>query len=430
MQNLLIVKTAIEGANYQIKPVKLQEAVQSIPYDLEDVRVTGPISECAKQPLGSLFVALNHKVEDDNIIIADEDLVAVAYKGSCFPLSKYSKEQIQNIGETLVEHMLHIDPSSFGADEAESLAKQMEAFGYEYDWEEKTKVPEIDLTTAGASLRRSIAGKYPAPRLEDCGFHVDPDKWFLLVRNVLRGENTLLTGPSGTGKTELIEHVAKVMGKELDIQDMGTIFDAQSSLLGVHRIGKDGTSEFEYAPFVGSVQKGGVILLDELNRATLAANNILFPCLDRRRYLPIDVASEEIERQIKVHEDTAFIATANIGSEYSGTQAIDRALLDRFFPIELDYLAEEDEIEVLKNRTGVNEKVATSIVKVAGAIRKQYKEQELSNAISIRHNLQVASLVHDGFEVDKALLSTIMPLFQDGIGTSERSKVLAIISAF
>jgi len=164
--------------------------------------------------------------------------------------------------------------------------------------------------------------------------------------------------------------------------------------------------------------------------SSLASNNILFPCLDRRRYLPIDVASEDVARQIPVHEETAFIATANIGSEYSGTQQIDRALLDRFFPIELDYLPEDDEVRVLVNRTKVDEDKARSVVRVANKIREQHKSQELSNAISIRHCLQVSSLIYDGFDLNKAMTSTIMPLFQDGIGVSERSKVLSIISAY
>ena len=162
----------------------------------------------------------------------------------------------------------------------------------------------------------------------------------------------------------------------------------------------------------------------------LAANNILFPCLDKRRYLPIDVASEESDRKIPVNENTVFFATANLGSEYSGTQAIDRALLDRFFPIELDYPQEKEEINVLMLRTGVEEKAATAIVRVSNEIRKQYKEQELTSAVSVRHTLQAASLIADGFDTDKALLATIMPLFEDGIGVSEKSKVLSIVSAF
>ena len=251
-----------------------------------------------------------------------------------------------------------------------------------------------------------------------------------MMRNALRGENTLLVGPTGSGKTEIMNHLAKAMGKPLNIQDMGTVQDAQSALLGVHRLNKDGHSTFDYAPFVDHIKSGGIVLLDELNRSPLAANNILFPCLDKRRYLPIDVASEECDRRISVHEETVFFATANLGSEYSGTHAIDRALLDRFFPVELGYPSEKDEIRVLQLRTGVDERAATAIVRVSNEIREQYKEQELSTPVSVRHTLQAASLISDGFDVDKALLATIMPLFEDGIGVSERSKVLSIVSAF
>jgi nitric oxide reductase NorQ protein len=429
---MLLVKTVIQGAAYKIEPLPYQKEIEKLGYALEDIRITAPIGEMAKSPLGTLFVVTKFTTPDpDHLHIEEEDLIPVEYSGSVFPLSAHDKDTVQKIGDALSKYMIDTNPGEYDLEFVESLSKQMEAFGYEYDWDEISKPKPIDLSGAGgSSLKRSIAAKYPAPKVEDCGFYVDPDIWFLLVRNVLRGENTLLTGPSGTGKTELIEHVSKVMGKEMSTQDMGTIFDAQSSLLGVHRIGKDGNSEFEFAPFVEHVQKGGIVLLDEMNRATLAANNILFPCLDRRRYLPVDVACGECGRTVPVHEDTVFIATANIGAEYSGTQAIDRALLDRFFPIELDYLKEDQEIEVIVKRTGVEEKVASSIVKVANEVRKQAKEQELSNAVSIRHNLQVASLVSDGFEVDKALIQTIMPLFTDGIGVSERSKVMSIISAF
>jgi hypothetical protein len=56
------------------------------------------------------------------------------------------------------------------------------------------------------------------------------------------------------------------MEKPLSIQDMGTVQDAQSALLGVHRLNKEGHSDFDYAPFVGHIQREGIVLLDELNR--------------------------------------------------------------------------------------------------------------------------------------------------------------------
>jgi MoxR-like ATPase len=211
---------------------------------------------------------------------------------------------------------------------------------------------------------------------------------------------------------------------------MGTVQDAQSALLGVHTLNKEGISEFKHAPFVKYIQSGGIVLADELNRAPLAANNILFPALDNRRYLPVDVAHEEKEQKIAVHPDTVFIATANLGSEYSGTNAIDRALLDRFFPIELGYPSEKDEIKILVLRTGVEQVAAKAIVKVANQVRKQYNEQELSTTISVRHTLQTASLVVDGFDLTNAMQAVVMPLFEDGIANSERAKIKSIIAAY
>jgi len=212
---------------------------------------------------------------------------------------------------------------------------------------------------------------------------------------------------------------------------MGTVQDAQSALLGVHRLNKDGHSIFDPAPFVSHIQQPGILLLDEMNRAPLAANNILFPCLDRRRYLPLDIASAEELRHVPVHEEAVFFATANIGSEYSGVFQIDRALLDRFFPVEMDYPKEDAEARVLTLRTGIDKKIATSIVKCCATIRNSYKQQELSNTVSVRHSLQIASLIVDGFKPDQAMFAVLLPLFEDSItSNSERSKIKSIVAAY
>lgn len=427
---MILLQSAIEGTSYQIKTLPGQSFEKKLTRSLEDLRITGPISEFAKFPLGTVFVADEYDFpEEDHLHIMKEHSTALFFESNVFPISSFEPEKLQEVCDFTINYML--DNGSYDLDYIKKIADEFSSFGYKFDWEELSAPKPIEIGTGGGSnLRRTIAAHYPVPKKEDCGFHIDPDLWFLMVRNVLRSENTLLVGPTGSGKTEILAHLAKAMGKDLNTQDMGTVQDAQSALLGVHRIGKEGHSEFEYAPFVSHIKSGGIVLLDEINRAPLAANNILFPCLDKRRYLPVDIACDEGDRSIPVHEETVFFGTANLGSEYSGTSAIDRALLDRFFIIELDYPQQDDEVKILMHRTGIEEKAATAIVRVSNEIRKQYKEQELSSAISVRHTLQAASLVSDGFDVEKALLSTIMPLFEDGIGVSERSKVLSIVSAF
>lgn len=430
---MILLQSCIEGTSYQIKPIANQTAIKGVKTKLEDMRVTGPVSVFAKSPVGTLFLSKSYDFpEEGHLHIMDSQLYPMWYSNFVFPndmtTSEYTEAAVYIINSM-------IENAEYGPDTARKYAEAVKPYGVELDIEAMINPPMPEITPGSSlpamgNLKRTIAASYPLPNYEETGFYINPDVWFLLVRNVLRKENTLLVGPTGSGKTEILTYLAKAVNKDLHIQDMGTVQDAQSALLGVHRINNDGHSAFDYAPFVSHIKSGGIVLLDELNRAPLAANNVLFPCLDKRRYLPVDIACDDCDRKIAVNDDTVFFATANLGSEYSGTHAIDRALLDRFFPIELGYPEETHEVSVIMQRTGVENKAATAIVRVCNEIRKQYKTNELSNTISVRHTLQAAGLVADGFETDKALLSTILPLFEDGIGVSERSKILSIVSAF
>ena len=111
------------------------------------------------------------------------------------------------------------------------------------------------------------------PNIENTGFYVESKNWKYLVRNIMRKKPTLLIGPTGTGKTELILMACKQLGINCEVHDMGAMQDPLTELLGCQRI-KDGSSTFDYAKFVDDVQKPGVILLDELSRAPLMTNNI------------------------------------------------------------------------------------------------------------------------------------------------------------
>lgn len=426
---MILFRAFLEGTSFQVQTLAGQAFEKGLPIAAEDIKITAPIADLVKFPLGTIFIASGYDFpEPDHLHMRKENVVALMYENTVFPLSG---AEANPLVDYLMDYMIdHTDEDWCGIDNAKAVAEQFAPSGYTIDWDAKFAVPAAGEAITGTNLKRTIAAKYPVPSSKDTGFHIDPELWFLLVRNVLRGENIMLIGDTGTGKTEIVKHLAKALEKELFIQDMGTVQDAQSALLGVHTLNKEGVSEFKHAPFVKHIQSGGIVLLDELSRAPLAANNILFPALDSRRYLPVDVAHTEEEQRIDVHPDTVFIATANIGSEYSGTNALDRALLDRFFPVETQYPAEKDEVKILMIRTGIEQTPAKAIVKVANQVRKQYKEQELSTTISMRHTLQTASLVVDGFDLTNAMQAVVMPLFDDGIGASERAKVKSIIAAY
>lgn len=268
-----------------------------------------------------------------------------------------------------------------------------------------------------------------SPSSKKDGFYMTPDNWRILVRNIKKHVNTMIIGPTGSGKTSCVKEVCTRMGIPLHVFDMGSMIDPISNLLGVHRL-EDGKSVFDYAKFTKVIQEPCVILLDELNRSSLGANNVLFPCLDDRRELSVEIACGKGVRSIKVHPEVTFIATANIGSEYTGTNMIDRALLNRFFPLELNIIPDAEEVNVLVKRTGIDEETAKSIVKIANNIRSLSKKQEISTSISIRETLMISELVSDGWSVKSAMEMVYLPIYEGSNLEGERSTVYKTILSY
>ena len=268
--------------------------------------------------------------------------------------------------------------------------------------------------------------RYVTPTVDSDGFSISDDNWRLLLRNILSGTNTMMIGPTGTGKTELVMLACRKLGIECNVYNMGTIFDPISELLGVHRL-VGGSSTFDYAKFAKDVQKPGVILLDELSRAPVTTNNVLFPCLDSRRVLPVDMAGGDDLRVIPLHPKCVFVATANVGSEYTGTMSMDRALVGRFFPLELGYMESEEEKKVLVKRHGISESDARNIVTVAATVRSKHAATELSSSLSTRETLMAARLISDGWSAQKAMELTFLPLFEGTKVEGERAVVMQII---
>ncbi len=306
--------------------------------------------------------------------------------------------------------------------------EMLDAYG---EYKQEVKATEASSLFGGesnqprkASLLSKIRSdkRYSVPMIEKEGFFVRESDWYLLIRNILTRTSTMLTGASGTGKTELVNLVAQKMGMEVCIYNMGTMIDPISGLLGVHRL-VNGGSEFDYAKFTQDIQKPCIILLDELSRAPLSCNNILLPCLDSRRELPVDIAGGDGARNIKVNQDCIFIATANIGAEYTGTSTMDRALVDRFFIQEIEYMDSENEAKVLAKRCGIDINEAKLIVETASIVRNLYNKGEVSSTLSTRETLGAGRMVADGWTTLEAMERNFLPFFEGTKQEGERSVI-------
>ena len=169
-------------------------------------------------------------------------------------------------------------------------------------------------------------------------------KWKFLIRTALRGKNIMMTGPSGSGKTLAVKSIAKAFpDREFFIFNMGGTQDPRATLVGNTQFDPKKGTYFSESLFVKAIQTpGAIIMLDELSRMHPEASNILMTVLDEeQRYLRLDESSKQAT--IKVAKGVTFIATANIGNEYTTTRVLDRALLDRFTVIEMETLNKAEE---------------------------------------------------------------------------------------
>lgn len=153
------------------------------------------------------------------------------------------------------------------------------------------------------------------------------------------------------------------------------------------------------------------------------ALNILFPVLDHRRTLPVEIAGSKDIREIPIHPEVCFISTCNIGIEYTGTSTLDKALTNRFFPIEFDYLDPSIETKVLIKKCDISRNDASIISSIADSIRKLKASSDLETAISTRETLMIGDLVHDGWELTTAIKTILLPLY----GKDERDKIIKLI---
>ena len=147
-----------------------------------------------------------------------------------------------------------------------------------------------------------------------------------------------------------------------------------------------------------------VIVLDEISRAHPEAHNILMTVLDAgQRYLRLDEAADS--PVVKVADGVSFIASANIGNEYTSTRQLDRAIVDRFTIIEMDTLTIDEESSLLQMMyPSVDENVLNSVANITTMTRNDVKKEvpTLSNSLSTRTAVEIGSLLYDGFNLAEA----------------------------
>jgi len=259
-------------------------------------------------------------------------------------------------------------------------------------------------------------------------------KWKYLIRSAVRGKNIMMTGPAGCGKTLAAKSLINGLDRPNFYFNLGATQDPRATLIGNVHFDKSKGTYFSESLFVKAIQTpNAVILMDELTRAHPDAWNILMTVLDQgQRYLRLDEADGQAT--IKVAEGVCFVATANIGNEYTATRQLDKALMDRFVIIEMDTLTDEEEHNLLTYLyPTVDTDMLNNVAKIAFMTRTESMTENprIGSGVSTRTSVEIAGLLFDGFSLEESADITIYPQYDaDGGVDSERTFVKQIVQKF
>ena len=290
---------------------------------------------------------------------------------------------------------------------------------------------EVEVPAGHEEMIDFIRGSYS---LKPKGLIMNPLKWKYLIRSAVRGKNIMMTGQAGCGKTLAAKSLVNALDRPNFYFNLGATQDPRATLIGNTHFDKAKGTYFSEALFVKAIPTpNAVILMDELTRAHPDAWNILMTVLDQgQRYLRLDEADGQAT--IKVADGVCFVATANIGNEYTATRQLDKALLDRFTVIEMDLLSDEEEHGLLSYLfPTVDSDVLGNVAKIAFMTRSEAATDNprISSGVSTRTSVEIAGLLFDGFSLEESADITIYPQYDaDGGVDSERTFVKQIVQKF
>jgi MoxR-like ATPase len=161
--------------------------------------------------------------------------------------------------------------------------------------------------------------------------------------SLLTGGHSIITGVPGLAKTLLIATVAQVL--HLDFKRIQFTPDLMpADITGTEIIEEDRATGKRTRVFVKGPIFANIILADEINRTPPKTQSALLEAMQE--------GSVSIEGNTYILEKPFYVLATQNPIELEGTYPLPEAQLDRFmFNIVIDYLSEDDELQVVSQTT-------------------------------------------------------------------------------
>ena len=217
----------------------------------------------------------------------------------------------------------------------------------------------------------------------------------------------LLKGPTGTGKTRFVEHMAWRLSESLSptksksassngsAEKLPLITVAchedltASDLVGRYLLDADGTRWID-GPLTRAVKSGGICYLDEIVEARKDTTVIIHPLTDHRRSLTID----KLGTVINAADGFLLVVSYNPGYQ-NALKDLKHSTRQRFVALEFDFPDEETEAQIIAHESGCDLDVAESLARLGLKIRN-LREHGLEEGASTHMLIYAGRLIKEG----------------------------------
>ncbi len=187
----------------------------------------------------------------------------------------------------------------------------------------------------------------------------------------------LLQGPTSSGKTSLVSHLAAVTGHKCIRINNHEHTDIQE-YIGTYMSDAHGRLVFNEGPLVQALRHGHWVILDELNLAPSEVLEALNRLLDDNRELFVP----ELQEMVTPHKHFMLFATQNPPGIYAGRKTLSRAFRSRFLELHVDDIPDGELHEIVEKRCAVAPSYAKKMIAV---MRELQRRRSVSNVFAGRH---------------------------------------------